>query len=84
MTARLLRLPATYAAGIFAGSLTNTPALASVLEYFQGVASPAIEQLLMEPVVAYSVKYPAGVVDTLAALALARCWRQSCGRVGRL
>ncbi len=73
--ASLLRLPATYAAGIFAGSLTNTPALAAVLEYLKG-AAPAASQALTEPVVAYSVTYPMGVVGTLVALALAqRLWR---------
>jgi putative transport protein len=75
LAAELLHLPSTYAAGLFAGSLTNTPALAAVLEYLKG-AAPAASQLLTEPVVAYSVSYPMGVVGTLAALALAqRLWK---------
>jgi putative transport protein len=75
LAAHLLHLPATFAAGIFAGSLTNTPALASVLEYLKGVV-PAASPLLTEPVVAYSVTYPMGVVGTLLALALAqRRWK---------
>ena len=75
LAALALRLPATYAAGLFAGSLTNTPALAGLLEYLK-TSVPANSPLLTEPVVAYSVAYPMGVVGTLLALALAqRRWR---------
>ncbi|MEP7355857.1 MAG: aspartate:alanine exchanger family transporter [Anaerolineales bacterium] len=74
--ASLLRLRATFAAGVFAGSLTNTPALAGVLEYLKAAAPATVNQLLTEPVVAYSVTYPMGVVGTLIALALAqRLWK---------
>ena len=77
LAAGWLHLPSTIAAGIFAGSLTNTPALASVLEYLKSTA-PAASQLLTEPVVAYSVTYPVGVVGTLLALALAqRLWKSN-------
>jgi putative transport protein len=75
LAASLLRLKATYAAGIFTGSLTNTPALAGVLEALKAAAASAPE-LLTEPVVAYSVTYPVGVIGTLAALAVAqRAWK---------
>jgi putative transport protein len=75
--AGLLQLQPAQAAGMFAGSLTNTPALAGVLEYIQAAApAAAVTQMLSEPVVAYSVTYPMGVVGTLAALALAqRLWK---------
>lgn len=65
------------AAGLYAGSLTNTPALAGVVEYLQhAVSGPAREQLLAEPVVAYSVAYPLGVIGVLIAITLAeRFWR---------
>jgi putative transport protein len=75
LAALALRLPATYAAGLFAGSLTNTPALAGLLEYLKA-SVPANSPLLTEPVVAYSVAYPMGVVGTLLALAVAqRRWK---------
>ncbi len=67
-----LQLPATFAAGLYAGSLTNTPALAGVLEYLKVLARADLNQLLSEPVVAYSVTYPVGVIGTLAALAVTR------------
>ncbi len=86
VAAGLLRLTPTLAAGLFAGSLTNTPALAAVLEYVKAAAPPAaVNQMLAEPVVAYSVTYPMGVVGTLAALALAqRLWKVDYAAEARL
>lgn len=65
------------AAGLYAGSLTNTPALAGILEYLRGAGDgPTREQLLAEPVVAYSVAYPVGVIGVLLAITLVeRRWR---------
>ncbi|HEY1014109.1 MAG TPA: aspartate:alanine exchanger family transporter [Herpetosiphonaceae bacterium] len=65
-----LGLTAPTSAGLFAGSLTNTPALASVLDYL-GAHSPAAlrDQLLAEPVVAYSLGYPVSVLVMILALA---------------
>lgn len=55
-------------AGLFSGSLTNTPALATVLEWLQQHgAAPAA---LTDPVVAYSLTYPIGVIGMLAAIFL--------------
>lgn len=77
---RLLRLPAALTAGLFAGSLTNTPALAAVLEYLKstatasGLSPAAVDQLLAEPVIGYSMAYPVGVVGMIVALALAQRW----------
>jgi putative transport protein len=72
-----LGLKGTVTAGLFAGSLTNTPALAGVLEYVGGVAPEDVrEQLLADPVVGYSVAYPVGVVGMMLAIALTqRLWR---------
>ena len=72
----LFHLPATYTAGLFAGSLTNTPALASVVEHLKAVASPALqEQMLSEPVIAYSITYPVGVLGMILAMyALQKLW----------
>ncbi|HEX9019619.1 MAG TPA: TrkA C-terminal domain-containing protein, partial [Anaerolineaceae bacterium] len=57
-------------AGMFAGSLTNTPALASVVEHIKaaGLGEPA----LSEPVVAYSLTYPIGVLGMILAVYLAQ------------
>jgi len=67
----LLRLKATQTAGMFAGSLTNTPALAGVLEYIKVIApKDLLDQMLAEPVVGYSITYPVGVVGMIAAIAV--------------
>jgi putative transport protein len=61
----------SHLAGIFAGSLTNTPALAASLEFIKGVTPIAlIESALAEPVVAYSVCYPMGVIGMILAIVL--------------
>ena len=62
----LFNLNATYTAGMFSGSLTNTPALASVLEL---LASQS-EAVQSEPVVAYALTYPIGVIGVIAAIQL--------------
>jgi len=52
----LIPLRATLAAGLFAGSLTNTPALAGVLEHVKHAAPAGVlETWLSDPVVAYSL-----------------------------
>jgi putative transport protein len=73
----LLDLKPTMAAGMFAGSLTNTPALAGVLEYLETYGSEhERERLLAEPVVGYSVTYPIGVLGVILAIVVAqRHWR---------
>ncbi|MGL4609063.1 MAG: TrkA C-terminal domain-containing protein, partial [Trueperaceae bacterium] len=62
----LFGLDATYVVGMFAGSLTNTPALASVLESLQG----ASQSVQAEPVVAYAVTYPMGVIGVILTIQL--------------
>lgn len=73
----VLNLKATLTAGLFAGSLTNTPALAGVLETIKSIApAGAVDRLLAEPVVAYSVTYPIGVVGMILAMAVVqRIWK---------
>lgn len=64
-----LNLKSTLTAGLFAGSLTNTPALAGVLEAIKGFAPTAqLDQWLAEPVVGYSVTYPMGVIGMILAI----------------
>jgi len=67
----ILSLSNEMAAGLFAGSLTNTPALAAVLESVS--RNPAADSAL--PVVGYSIAYPIGVLGVILAIALAqRLW----------
>ena len=67
--AGLFGLPATVASGMFAGSLTNTPALAGILETISRVA-PADQLMTLETevVIGYSVAYPMGVIGLLIAI----------------
>lgn len=71
ITGSLTTIKYSYLAGIFAGSLTNTPALAASLEYLKGIVPDhLIESALSEPVVAYSVCYPMGVIGMIVAIVL--------------
>jgi putative transport protein len=70
--ARLLGLGPGLGAGLFAGALTNTPALAGAIETLKQ-ADPA---RAVEPVVAYSITYPMGVIGVVLAIRVAlRLWR---------
>ena len=51
--------------GLFAGALTNTPALAAVIQVLEGNQGDAAA-----PVVAYSVAYPMGVLGLLVAMVI--------------
>ncbi|NUM76399.1 transporter [candidate division KSB1 bacterium] len=70
----LLNLPAALTAGLYAGSLTNTPALAGILDFVK--SSGQNPSMLTEPVIGYSIAYPIGVVGMILAIYLAqRLWR---------
>lgn len=64
-------------AGVFAGSLTNTPALASVIEQLKRNAGDELsDAALAGPVVGYSVTYPMGVLGVILAIYFfQRLWR---------
>jgi putative transport protein len=68
--ARAFDIVPTRAAGLFTGALTNTPALAAVLEQMQ--LTGAAEALLNEPVVGYSIAYPMGVIGMIASIAIGK------------
>lgn len=69
--ARLLSVKSTLTAGMFAGSLTNTPAIAGVLETIKTLADKSsMESALAEPVIAYSITYPVGVVGVIVAITM--------------
>lgn len=79
---QLLGLRAPLVAGMFAGSLTNTPALAGVIEHLKAVG--AGEPALSDPVVAYSLTYPAGVLGMILSLYLAqKAWKVDFAREQR-
>lgn len=65
---RVLGLGGAASAGIFAGSLTNTPALAGVVEALKD--GQTSRELGSAPVLAYSLCYPLGVLVPLCAVAL--------------
>ncbi|GIV88993.1 MAG: transporter [Chloroflexus sp.] len=69
-----LGLNGAQTAGLYAGSLTNTPALAAVIEQLSRIG--ANEAQRAEPVVGYSVAYPVGVLGMILAIYLTRrLWR---------
>jgi len=68
-----LGLSPTYGAGLYAGGLTNTPALAGAVEYLKLVIPAATrEAVSSEPVVGYSIAYPIGVLGMIFAIQLAQ------------
>ncbi len=81
----VFHLKPSLTAGMYAGSLTNTPALAAVLEHLKVVApSGSLDQALADPVVAYSVTYPAGVIGViLTFFILERLWKVDYSREAR-
>ena len=74
---RILHLKGSIAAGMFAGSFTNTPALAGALETIKHLAPKKSWNLLLaEPVVGYSIAYPLGVFGVILAIYFAqKIWR---------
>ena len=64
LAARLLGLGPALEVGLFSGALTNTPALAGAIETLKQT-DPA---RAVEPVVAYSIAYPMGVVGVVLAI----------------
>ena len=77
-----LRLTPAISAGLFAGALTNTPALASVLDGIRTSSTPeVVERLINQPVVGYSIAYPVGFIGMIVAIAVAqRTWRVDASR----
>lgn len=74
LATKFLGLSGPYAAGLLSGSLTNTPALAAALERLKNAGVDATIQT--EPVVAYSVAYPMGVIGMIFAITILRyVWR---------
>jgi len=71
VVSKLFFLKASLSSGVFAGSLTNTPALAGVIEYMKvNLSKDLFTQLSSDPVIAYSVVYPFGVIGVMIAILL--------------
>lgn len=76
--ATALRIPAARAAGLFCGALTNTPALAAARErlresaWAQGLTPEEAGAVADEPVIAYSIAYPLGVIGVLLLFQVTR------------
>ena len=64
--ARAFGLGGPQAAGLFAGALTNTPALAGAVNALRGTVADAAT--LAVPVIAYALCYPTGVLIPLLAV----------------
>ena len=81
-----LHLGGARAAGLYTGAMTNTPALAAARERAReqaraaGASEAEVALLGDEPVVAYSISYPLGVILVLIGFNLARrLWRVEFG-----
>ncbi|MCF8248108.1 MAG: hypothetical protein K9J37_07880 [Saprospiraceae bacterium] len=76
---KIMGVKSTLMAGLFCGSLTNTPALASVIDILKntpGLSPEAMRDLLAEPVVGYSLTYPIGVMGVIFLFQLGiKLWR---------
>lgn len=77
----LFSLKPALTAGMFAGSLTNTPALAAILDTIKHtVPGNLLNRFLADPVVGYSITYPMGVIGTILAISFfQRFWRVDYG-----
>jgi len=74
---KLFHLKPALAAGMFAGSLTNTPALAALLDIIKHtVPRTMLNSLLADPVVGYSITYPMGVIGMILSISIMqRLWK---------
>ena len=74
---KLFQLKPALSAGMFAGSLTNTPALAAILDIIKHtVPRDMLNRFLADPVVGYSVTYPMGVIGSILSISiLQKLWK---------
>ena len=69
---KFLGIDAASGAGVFTGAMTNTPAMAAVVDTLTNMASTPEEVVAAEsmPVVAYSLTYPLGVLGVILSVAV--------------
>ncbi|MRR56146.1 MAG: transporter [Deltaproteobacteria bacterium] len=74
---KLFQLRPALASGMFAGALTNTPALAAILDIIKHtVPREMLNRFLADPVVGYSITYPMGVIGSILSISfLQRLWK---------
>jgi len=71
----LFEFDAATTAGLFAGSSTNTPALAALLDVIQKTASSQeLNEMSQRAVVGYSLSYPMGVLGSMLGIFLVQKW----------
>ncbi len=68
--AKVMRFDSRYAAGLLAGSFTNMPALAGVIEALKRTTSDAL--VIAQPTVASAIAYPIGVLVPMLSIPLSR------------
>lgn len=67
---KLWGLTGPQGAGLFTGAMTNTPAMAAVVDALPSFLPGADSATLEMPVVAYSLTYPIGVLGVILSIAL--------------
>jgi putative transport protein len=70
ITKAILHLPNAMGVGLYTGSFTNSPALAAAVEVLKAAGGDT--NVVSQPVVAYSIAYPMGVLGPMLALLLVR------------
>jgi putative transport protein len=79
LVSRPAHLTRPHVAGLYTGAMTNTPALAAVRDLLRergrvaGLSPQQLRAVSDEPVVAYSIAYPVGVIGVLVSFAV---WRR--------
>ncbi len=75
---KLFGINSTLVAGLFCGALTNTPALAGVIDILKHnsthLTPEQVNQILSQPVVGYSLAYPFGVMGVILVFQLGLRW----------
>ena len=69
---KLLSIDASLLSGVYSGSLTNTPALASIVDTIKqlnmGKTQPELNSILGKPIAGYSITYPFGVIGVILSM----------------
>lgn len=69
--AKLTNIKSGIISGVFCGSLTNTPALAAIVQQIKtSTKTTELQSLITEPVIGYSISYPFGVVGVILTIYL--------------
>jgi putative transport protein len=69
---KLLSIDASLLSGVYSGSLTNTPALASLVDTIKQLnmdkSQPELNSILGKPIAGYSITYPFGVIGVILSM----------------